>query len=152
MKTQLLTLSAVGALLALSTSSVFAKAGWTDDYEKAKATAKAEKKMVLINFTGSDWCGWCIKLDKEVFSKPAFKEHMKDKYVLVELDFPQTKKLPEKKKAANEALSEKYKVQGFPTLVVLDSEGNQVGELGYVKGGPEAFIAELDKVATKSGS
>ena len=65
-----------------------AAAGWDDDYEKAVAQAKAEKKMVLLDFTGSDWCGWCIKLDKEVFSQPEFKDYAKENLVLVEVDFP----------------------------------------------------------------
>jgi thioredoxin-related protein len=74
--------------LALVTSTAaFAAAGWDDDYEKALAQAKAEKKMVVLDFTGSDWCGWCIKLDKEVFSKKEFKDYAKDNLVLVEVDF-----------------------------------------------------------------
>ena len=136
----------ISAGLALTAASAFAKSGWVEDYEKALATAKAEKKMVLIDFTGSDWCSWCIKLDKEVFSKPKFKEYAKEKFVLVEIDFPQTKRLSKPKQAAHDALAKKYSVEGFPTVIVLDSEGKEIGKLGYVEGGPEAFIAELEKL------
>jgi protein disulfide-isomerase len=152
MKTPRCLLPLLCSLLVFSTSGVLAKSGWTDDYEKAVAQAKQEKKIVLVDFTGSDWCGWCIKLDKEVFAKPAFKTYAKDKLVLVEIDFPQAKKLPRKKEEANEALQQKYGVEGFPTVIVLDSEGKKIGQLGYVKGGPEAFIAELEKITAKTGA
>lgn len=122
---------------------------WLTDLPKAQAQAKAENKMVMLDFTGSDWCGWCIKLNKEVFSKPEFAEYAKKNLVLVEVDFPRTKKLSAEQKAANDALQKKYGVQGFPTIIVLNSDGKQVGELGYMKGGPAAFTAELDKAKKK---
>ena len=150
MKTSLLhKLLGTLAALALVSSTSFAAAGWDDDYEKALATAKAEKKMVLLDFTGSDWCGWCIKLDKEVFSKPDFKQYAEKNLVLVEVDFPQSKHQVKKLKEQNEKLQAQYKVNGFPTIIVLNSEGKQVGELGYMEGGPQAFLAELDKLKGK---
>ena len=123
---------------------------WLTDLPKAQAQAKAENKMVLLDFTGSDWCGWCIRLHKEVFSQPEFAEYAKKNLVLVEVDFPRMKKLSDAQKAANDALQQKYKVQGYPTIIVLNGEGKQVGELGYMKGGPPAFIAELDKAKKKN--
>jgi protein disulfide-isomerase len=143
------TLSLAFAVLSLATTAAFAKTGWEDDFSKGLAKAKAEKKYALVDFTGSDWCVWCIKLDKEIFSKPAFKNYAKDKLVLVEVDFPQSKQLPKKKQEEHDALAKKYKVQGFPTVLVFDSDGKQVGELGYVEGGPDAFIAQLEKVIKK---
>ena len=137
------------ASLAFATTGVFAKPGWEDDFDKGLAKAKAEKKVALVDFTGSDWCGWCIKLDKEIFSKPQFKDYAKDKLVLVEVDFPQSRPLPKKKQEENDALAKKYKVQGFPTVLVFNAEGKQVGELGYTEGGPGAFITELEKVLKK---
>lgn len=123
--------------------------GWDDDYEKSLAKGKTESKMVLLDFTGSDWCGWCIKLDKEVFSQKAFKDYAKDNLVLVELDFPQSKSQTKKLKEQNEKLSKEYNVQGYPTIIVLDSEGKKLGQLGYLEGGPDAFIAELNKLKGK---
>lgn len=119
---------------------------WTTDFNTALRTAKAEKKMVLMNFTGSDWCGWCIKLKNEVFSKPEFKEYAAKHLVLVELDFPKKKKQTAAEKKNNQALAQRYKVGGFPTIIVLTSDGKLAGELGYQPGGPKAFIAALDKL------
>ncbi len=127
------------------------KLKWLTDATKAQAQAKAEKKLVFLDFTGSDWCGWCIKLDKEVFSKPEFAEYARKNLVLVEVDFPRRKRLSDAQQKANDDLARKYKIEGYPTIIVLNGEGRQVGELGYVHGGPKAFIAELDKAKKKSG-
>ena len=119
---------------------------WLTDLPKAQAQAKTEKKLVMLDFTGSDWCGWCIKLHKEVFSTPEFAEYAKKNLVLVEVDFPNKKKQTTELKAANQALQQKYKIQGYPTIIVLDGEGKKVGQLGYMPGGPKAFTAALDKL------
>ena len=126
-----------------------AEAGWLTDYDKALKQAAAEKKPVVINFTGSDWCGWCIRLDKEVFSQQEFVNYAKDNVVLVKLDFPRKKPLSEAEKKKNEALAQKFGVRGFPTLVVLDPKGKQLGELGYQKGGAAKWIESLEKVTKK---
>ena len=127
-------------------SSVSAKPGWLTDYEKAQKEAQANHKLLLMDFTGSDWCGWCIMLDKEVFSKPEFKEYASKHLVLLELDFPRAKKMPPETAAQNERLMMKYRIQGFPTVVVFDSEGKPLGALGYQAGGPQAFIEVLEKL------
>jgi protein disulfide-isomerase len=149
MKTLLTSIAGALAVLALNTSTTFAKPGWSEDFAKASAQAKAEKKLLLIDFTGSDWCGWCIKLDKEVFSKPEFEEYAKKNLVLVEADFPRSKELAKETKEQNAKLQKEYKIQGYPTVIVLSAEGKKVGELGYQPGGPAAFIAELDKLKGK---
>jgi len=123
---------------------------WLTDAAAAQEKAKQENKAVMLDFTGSDWCGWCIKLNKEVFSQPEFAKYAKDNLVLVEVDFPREKKQTEEVKKANQALQEKYKIEGYPTIIVLNSDGEKVGETGYVEGGPKAFIAELDKIKKKS--
>lgn len=126
-----------------------AKTGWSEDYAASLAKAKADNKLVLLDFTGSDWCGWCIKIDNEIFSKPEFQEYAKKNLELVELDFPRRKTLPANVKAQNEKLAQEYGIQGFPTIIVLNSKGKKVGELGYMPGGPSAFIAELEKLKNK---
>lgn len=133
--------------VALFATSAFAegKAGWLTNYKQAQETAKSDKKLLLVDFTGSDWCGWCIKLDKEVFSKPEFKEYASKNLVLMEADFPRTKQLSATEQSQNEQLAQQYGIQGFPTIVVLNSDGKKVGEIGYTPGGPAAFIAELEK-------
>jgi protein disulfide-isomerase len=123
-----------------------AKSGWLTSYEKAQEEAKANHKLMLMDFTGSDWCGWCIVLEKEVFSKPKFQEYASKNLVLLELDFPRAKPISAETQAQNERLARQYRIQGFPTIVVLNGSGKQVGELGYVPGGPDAFIAELEKI------
>ncbi len=124
---------------------------WLTDAVKAQAQAKAEKRLVLLNFTGSDWCGWCIRLSREVFTQPEFAEYAKKNLVLGEVDFPRRKQLSAEQKKANDALAAKYKIEGYPTLIILNGEGRQVGTLGYVAGGPKAFIAEIEKLKKKAG-
>lgn len=138
----------LGTFVALALTGAIAAESvtWLTDAAKAQAQAKTEKKLVLLDFTGSDWCGWCIKLNNEVFSKPEFAEYAKKNLVCVEVDFPNKKKLSAEQKKANDALAKKYSIQGYPTIIVLDGEGKKVGELGYLKGGPTAFIAELNKL------
>lgn len=137
-------LLATVAALSLGALAVQA-ADWQTDLPKAQAQAKAENKTVLLNFTGSDWCGWCIRLHKEVFSQPEFSEYAKKNLVLVEVDFPTKKKLSAAQKEANDALAKKYNIKGYPTIILLNGDGKKVGETGYVKGGPKAFIADVQK-------
>jgi len=128
------------------TPSVSAKPGWLTSYDQAQKEAQANHKLLLMDFTGSDWCGWCIMLDKEIFSKPEFKEYASKNLVLLELDFPRGKKMPAEITEQNQRLLMKYGIQGFPTVVVFDSNGKPLGALGYQAGGPQAFIAELEKL------
>ena len=149
MKTILAKFTGILAMLALTSAFAIAKDGWSEDYDKALAQAKAEKKHVVLDFTGSDWCGWCIKLDKEVFSQAEFGEYAKKNLVLVELDYPRSKEQSKEIKAQNAKLQGEYQIKGYPTIIVLDSEGKKVGELGYQPGGPKAFIAALEKLKSK---
>jgi thioredoxin-related protein len=123
-----------------------AKPGWSVSLPQAQAQAKAENKFVVMDFTGSDWCPWCIKLDKEIFSTPEFADFASKNLVLVEVDFPRRKPQSTKLKRANRSLEEKFKVEGYPTVVVLNSEGKKVGELGYQEGGPGPFIKKLEEL------
>jgi len=125
---------------------------WMTDLGKAKAKAKEENRLVLMDFTGSDWCPWCIKLRKEVFSTPEFTEYAKKNLVPVEIDFPRQKPQSEELKKANEALQAKYHIQGYPTVIVLNREGKKLGELGYEPGGPKGFIKKLEALRAKEKS
>ncbi|MBI5773069.1 MAG: thioredoxin family protein [Verrucomicrobia bacterium] len=136
-------------LVGFAALAVAAEAQWLTDLPKAQAQAKAEKKLVLMDFTGSDWCSWCITLKKEIFDTKEFADYADKNLVLVEVDFPQRKKQSDAQKKANEALSDKYKIDGYPTVVVLDSAGKEVGRLGYDEGGPKPFIALLEKLKKK---
>ena len=124
--------------------------GWKTDYTAALAQAAKENKMVLLDFTGSDWCGWCIKLQKETFSKPEFKKFAEQSLVLVELDFPRGKTQSDELKKQNEELAEKFGVQGFPTLVLLDPQGKEAARnVGYLQGGPDAFIQWVEAAQSR---
>jgi len=127
-------------LLIVAAQVSFAAGGWTDNFEKALAQAKTEKKLILLDFTGSDWCGWCMKIDKEVFAKQDFKTFAKDNLVPVTLDFPNGKKLPKKTADQNAKLKSEFGVKGFPTLVLLDAEGKELNRWG---GYSPAFLEEL---------
>ena len=139
-------------LVAAAVSLVFAsltraESDWLHDYNKAQEDAKANHKLLFLNFTGSDWCGWCIKFDKDVLSQQQFKNFAHDNLVLVELDFPRRKSQPTEEKKQNVQLAQQYEVLGFPTIVVLNSSGQKVWQFdGYFPGGPEAFIAQLQKL------
>jgi protein disulfide-isomerase len=123
---------------------------WGTDLPKALVQAKADNKMVLLDFTGSDWCGWCIKFDKDTLSQDKFAEYAKTHLELVTVDFPNKKPQSDALKAANKALGEKYGVDGYPTFVVLDADGKEIGrQVGYAPGGPEAFIAKLEGYGKK---
>ena len=133
--------------LLASQLTVLAEVQWSTDLPAAQAQAKKDKKIVLMNFTGSDWCGWCKKLQAEVFTTKEFDAYAKDKLVLVEVDFPNQKQQSAALKKANEALQEKYKASGFPTIVALNGEGKEVWrQVGYMPGGPKAWIAKLDSL------
>ena len=122
------------------------EASWGTDLSAALNQARSENKMVLLDFTGSDWCGWCIKFDKDVLSTDKFAGYAKSKLVLVRLDFPHHKEQDAALKQANEQLSKRFGVDGFPTFVLLNSAGKELWrQVGYAEGGPDAFIAELDR-------
>jgi len=126
-------------------------AGWKTDFEKASAKAKAEGKYILIDFSGSDWCGWCVKLDKEVFSKKAFRAYADENLVLMLADFPRNKSnQSEAVQKQNKALAEKFGVQGFPTVYILDPNGTPIDKTGYQDGGPEAYVAYIKKAIAAS--
>ncbi len=115
---------------------------WLTDFDQALKVAAEKKLPVLVDFTGSDWCGWCIRLDKEVFSQDAFKAYAKEHLVLLKLDFPR-KKLPKEQAEKNQALSERFKIRGFPTIVLVDADGREKARTGYKAGGAEAYVAHL---------
>jgi thioredoxin-related protein len=134
------------ALCALGLGSVRAEANWLSDFSKAQEEAKAGHKLLLLDFTGSDWCIWCLKLHREVFSKPEFEEYAQKNLILMMVDFPQARPLSSDLRKQNYELAQRFEVRGFPTIVILNGDGRLVGLLGYVPGGPGAFINELKKL------
>ena len=131
--------------------AAFAHAGeWQTDYEHALATAKETKKNVLLNFTGSDWCPPCIAMNRNVFSKDAFKEFAQKHLILVEVDFPQRKQLPPKVAQQNDRLARQYEVEQAPTMFLLGPDGKVLGKFsGYSGEGPTEIIAWIEKQSGK---
>ena len=113
-------------ILLIAPHVLFAATGWTDNFDKALAQAKTEKKLVLLDFTGSDWGCWCIKIDNEVFAKQDFKNFARNNLVPVALDFPHGRKLAKQTADQNAKLKEQFGVKTFPTLVLLDTEGREL--------------------------
>ncbi len=130
-------------------SSAFSKdlEGWSTDLEKAFEQAKKEKKPLLVEFTGSDWCPPCIAMRKNVFSKKEFLDAAGKKFILVELDFPKgDKELKEK----NDPYAEKYNIEGFPTVILFDSAGKEFDRFfasEYPK--TDLFLKHLDEALAK---
>ena len=125
-------------------------ATWLTDMPKALQEAQAEHKIVLADFTGSDWCIWCKKLEKDTLSQPDFTNYAKKNLVLLRLDFPNQVPQSDELKAANAALASKYKIQGYPTLIALKPDATVVWRVDcYLEGGPKALIDALDTAKQK---
>jgi thioredoxin-related protein len=120
---------------------------WLTDAPSAQEKARRERKMVLLDFTGSDWCAWCIKLKSEVFDKPEFADYAREKLVMVEVDFPRHKALSPSQREANQRLQQTYQISGYPTIIVLNPDGQPIARSGYAPGGPDAFIASLERIS-----
>lgn len=141
------------AVVLLLSSTLALAEGWMTDWEAAKAKAKAENKPILINFTGTDWCGWCIKIEKEVFSKKEFKDYAEKNLVLMEVDFPKKKEQSPELKKQNKALDKEFAIEGYPTVYLLDAEGKKISEeIGYREGGPEAYTKHLQELIDKKNA
>ncbi|MEO5717189.1 MAG: thioredoxin family protein [Chthoniobacterales bacterium] len=122
------------------------KLHWLTDFEAAKAEARSEDKLLLINFTGSDWCPPCMMLEKDLFSKPEFAQYSAKHLVLLEVDFPRRKKLSAEQQAANAKVAGDYGIEGFPTVIVLAPDSKPLGKFGYVPGlTPAKVIDVLEK-------
>jgi thioredoxin-related protein len=125
--------------------------GWLDDFEQAKKEAAAFKQPVFAFFTGSDWCGWCIRLKKEALDTQAFGQFAADNLILFEADFPQDKALKKAVKEQNAKLAARYGVRGYPTVFLLDAAGKPLGETGYQEGGAEAYVKHLTALLGQAG-
>ena len=123
---------------------------WFTDIDKALVESGKIHKPVLVDFSGSDWCGWCIKLDNEVFKKEHFLAWAKDSVVLCVLDFPRDKtKVSEKQRRKNQIVAKKYMVRGYPTVLLLDKNGKVLAKTGYQAGGPVEYTNMLDRLLKK---
>ena len=140
-------LFAVAASVFISGPFASAESDSLTDYKKAQQEAKAGNKFLLLDFTGSDWCGWCKKFDREILLQPEFKDYARNNLVIVELDFPRAKPQTPELRKQNRELAQQYEIVGFPTIVVLNADGQKLWRYdGYFPDGPAAFIAQLQKL------
>ena len=119
---------------------------WETDFKKALATAKASGKYIMLDFSGSDWCGWCKKLEKEVFSQDAFKDFTEKNLVCVLVDFPRRIEQTREQKQQNWNLATKYGIKGYPTIIILSPDGEPVGKTGYLHGGTRKYVQHLNEI------
>jgi len=148
----------LGLLLVTSISAFSQEVKWFDSYEEASKISKKTNKPILANFTGSDWCGWCKVLDKQVFSTDEFKTWATENVVLLVLDFPRKKKLSQEMLQQNYALQNAFGVRGYPTIMLFEpGKGDDpkkgivpLGRTGYVKGGPIKWIESISPYLPKS--
>jgi len=139
---------AIAAVFALSMlAGANAKGeGWLTSYTQALKQSQKTGKPILANFTGSDWCHWCIQLHHEVFDTPEFKKWASKNVVLLELDYPHSVPQSAELKKQNEDLLKKYPIEGYPTIYFIRSDGKAFGTYGYDRGGPVRWTKMADRL------
>ena len=113
---------------------------WKTNLEQAVEQAKKENKAVLVNFTGSDWCMWCKRLSSEVFQQKDFEDYAEKNLILVKLDFPKNIPQSNETKVYNNTLAQRYGIQGFPTILIMNNKGELVAKTGYQPGGAANYV------------
>ena len=139
-------LTSILIVIVMLCSSKSEATNWETDFEKALSDAKTSGKYILLDFSGSDWCGWCIRLEKEVFSQDAFKDFAEENLVCVLVDFPRAKEQTEELKQQNLDLARKHSIRGYPTIIILSPDGKPVGKTGYQQGGPWEYARHLKEI------
>ncbi|MCP4414024.1 MAG: thioredoxin family protein [Gammaproteobacteria bacterium] len=148
MRKYLITSMLMVIIVALCCSVTEAKV-WKTDFKRASSKAKSSGKYMLLNFSGSDWCGWCKKLDKEVFSKSTFKRFASKNLVCVLVDFPRSKRQSARQKQTNADLARRFGVRGYPTVLILGPDGRRVAKTGYRQGGAKEYTKYLKQIIKK---
>ena len=146
----------MGACVAASAAklSKSVPSGWGEDFAAAQKAAAAGDKYILLAFSGSDWCGWCVKMDKDIYSDKKFIRSAKKDFELVLIDSPQDKSiLSPLAKKQNPGLLKKYGIRGFPCSILVHPDGTEAKRFGgYQRGGPEAFLQALKDAAKAAGA
>jgi len=119
---------------------------WLTDWNEAMKIAQSLARPVLVDFTGSDWCIWCQKLEEEVFSKDEFIKYAKGNFILLKVDFPREIEQSDELKAFNQQKLKEYKVEGFPTIVIINEKSQEIARTGYRPGGAEKYIKHLEEL------
>ncbi len=140
MKKLLLTLLVVFVASTVAALDIY---DWSTDLDDARSTAADQDKNVFVYFAGSDWCGWCKRLHDEVLTTSRFTGYLRENFVPVLVDFPRGIEQSEELMMRNRLLAESMEIEGFPTVVLVDPNGDEIGRLGYLPGGPTNYIAEV---------
>jgi len=145
----------IGILLILScgkttSGALDAENIWIDDYSVALTMSQETGKPILINFTGSDWCVWCMRLAEEVFNQAAFLRFAEENLILLMIDFPRNIKQPDEVVNNNRVLAQRYNIAGFPTIFIIDKDEEVIATTGYRPGGVEAYIQHLEGMIVDS--
>ena len=139
-------LSMLFVLVALTSAMATQDPVWHENFDDAMAAAKESGNPILLNFSGSDWCIWCKRLNNEVLTHQVFKDYAKKNLVLAVADFPRGKGQTQALKDQNNALLQKYGVRGFPTVLLISSDGKLIAQTGYMRGGAKAYVAHLKEL------
>ena len=123
---------------------------WHSHYDHAQKISAQSGHLMLLDFTGSDWCIWCKRLHKEILAQPFFEHYAKSNLVLVVVDFPQAIVLPDDIKAQNARLAKQYGVTSYPTVILTDSKGKELGRVGYMEGGPKTFVRAIKRFVARN--
>ena len=123
-----------------------AEISWQQNFDQALAMAKKEHRPLFLYFTGSDWCIWCKKMDREILESPTFQQALAKKLIFVKVDFPSTTELPPSIREQNEQLKNRFHIEGFPTVILLDPNQNIIATLGYDPGGAKAFASAVEEI------
>ncbi len=131
-----------------SESGVISEGGinWITDVKTAQATAATEGKPIFAFFTGSDWCGWCKRLEAQVFSHKEFQDYARENLVMLMLDFPRRSAQAPAQRRANESMAKQYGVRGFPTIVLTGENGREIGRTGFQQMNPAQYVEHLKKL------
>lgn len=141
----------MGLILLFVSSTVFAQ-NWQTNFIQSKELAATENKTIVLVFAGSDWCAPCMRLENEIWESDEFRAYAKNNYVLHKADFPRkkTNKLNAEQVKINKELAAKYNTKGyFPFVVLIDKDGNILGETGYKKMAPKEYIKHLESLIKK---
>lgn len=139
--------AALGALTPATVAQPIVEEGnWVEDFDEAAAIAKEQGKDLFVDFTGSDWCIWCIRLHDEVFVHDEFLSYIEEDYVLVKLDFPRDPEIPVPNPERNRELANLYDISGYPTVLLMTADGDVFGQTGYQQGGPEPYVEHLKEL------